>query len=351
MNNTHIAILGTGSHVPETIVSNDYFEPYGSSDEWIRDHLGIHERRHAAATGQTTSDLATAAGRKAIANAGLRPDEIDFVIVATITPDRATPSTACKVLHKLDLHDTPGFDISAACSGFVYALSVGQQYIKAGTYQHVLVIGADTMFSTLADRESRDGVFWGDGSGAIVLGPARNEGGFVHTHISGCGDGIEEVTVPGGCAEHPVSKEVLDSGSHHIHMDGKKVYKSAIEIIPSAIQLTLRQAGVSIDAIDHIIPHQPSRKMIIQALQNAGAPIEKAHFNMDRYANTSSATIGIMLDEVNRANKLNVGETVCFATIGAGWTWGAAILVWDQSVHGDLSETKAAEANELASYS
>jgi 3-oxoacyl-[acyl-carrier-protein] synthase-3 len=346
MKNNHIAILGTGSYLPETVVGNHYFDKYGSSDEWIWEHLGIRERRHAAATGQTTSDLATEAGRRAIANAGLNKEAIDLVIVATITPDRATPSTACKVLHKMDMHDTPAFDLSAACSGLVFAMSVGQQYIGTGVYKHVLVIGADTMFSTLADRESRDGVFWGDGAGAVVLGPARNGGGFVHTHISACGDAIDEVTVHGGCAEHPISEEVLKTGSYHIQMNGKNVYKSAIEIIPSAIALTLKEAGLSVDAIDHIIPHQPGRKMIIQALHNAGAPIEKAHFNMDRYANTSSATIGIMLDEVNRANKLKVGQKVLSATIGAGWTWGAAILIWDQAIHADASET-VAESREM----
>jgi 3-oxoacyl-[acyl-carrier-protein] synthase-3 len=331
-NSNRIAILGTGSCVPEVVVDNHYFDKYGSSDEWIQSHLGIHERRYAAASGQATSDLAAEAGRRAIANAGLNKEDIDLIIVATITPDRATPSTACIVLHKLDLHDKPAFDLSAVCSGLMYAMFVGQQFINSGVYRHVLVIGADTMFSTLADRESRDGVYWGDGAGAVVLGPARNGGGFLHTHISACGDAIEEVTVYGGGAEHPISKEVLESGSFHIHMDGKKVYQSAIKIIPDTVKSTLDQAGVRMDEIDHIIPHQPGRRMIEEALKNAGAPLEKAHFNMDRYANTSAATIGIMLDEVNRANILKVGQKVLFATIGGGWTWGAAILVWDQAV-------------------
>lgn len=324
----NVKILGTGSYVPEKIYTNKYLETIiPTTDEWVRSNLGIVER-HIAADDETTSDLATHAALNAIENAGLSVDDIELIIVATATPDRKAPSTAAIVQHKIKAYSAAAFDIAAVCSGFLFAMSVGTQYIASGVYNNVLIIGADT-FSRIVDWTRRDAVFFGDGAGAAVLSSANVTEGFLayrlytdssHDHFG--------FTIPAGGSEIPITPEVLGQGLQYFQMDGKAVYNSAVQALPQAISQVLGDTGLSIGDIDLMIPHQPSIKILRKTAELIGLPFEKVMTNMDKYANTSSGTIPILLDEVNRDKMIKKGDNVLFAAVGSGWTYGAAIIKW-----------------------
>lgn len=325
----NVKIIGTGSYTPEKVYTNLYLETIlPTSDKWIRENLGISERR-IAADNQTTSDLAADAAIKAILDANLNPEDIDLIIVATATPDRKAPSTAAIVQDKIKAYNAAAFDISAVCSGFLFAMSVASQYIASGVYNHVLVIGADT-FSRIVDWSRRDAVFFGDGAGAAILSSANVTTGFLayrlytDSQINKYG-----FTIPAGGAELPLSKEVIDQGLHYFQMDGRAVYDSATKVLPKAIAQVLEDTGLSIDDIDLMIPHQPSIKILKKTAEIIGLPFEKVMTNMDKYANTSGATIPILLDEVKRSGKIKKGDKILFAAVGSGWTYGAAIIKWD----------------------
>lgn len=323
----NVKILGTGSYVPETIYTNQYIETFlNTSDKWIQENLGIKERR-IASPNQATSDLAMLAGKRAIENAGIFMKDIDLIIVATATPDRQAPSTAAIVQHKLEAYDAVAFDISAVCSGFLFATSVASQYIASGVYNHVLVIGADT-FSRIIDWKRRDAVFFGDGAGAVVLTHCENEIGFLAYRLYADGRGKYAFTIPAGGSENPTTAETLANGLHYFQMDGRAVYNTAISVLPMAIKQVLEDTSLSIKDIDLMIPHQPSIKILQKTAELIGLPFEKVMTNMDKYANTSGATIPILLDETNRAGKINKGSNILFAAVGSGWTYGAAIIKW-----------------------
>ena len=320
-------IIGTGSYVPDKIYTNEYLETIlNTSASWIQNNLGIKERR-IAADNQATSDLAAIAGELAIQNAGLTRDNIDLIIVATATPDRLAPSTACIVQDKIKAYNSVAFDIAAVCSGFLFAMSIASQFIASGVYDNVLVIGADT-FSRITDWKKRDAVFFGDGSGAAVLTHCDNGKGFLAFRLFSDGRGKFNFTVPAGGSETKASLETVQSGSHYFHMNGKEVYNTAIRVLPEAISLVLKDTGLTISDIDYMIPHQPSIRILEETARIIGLPFEKVMTNMDKYANTSGGTIPILLDEVNKAGKLSSNKKVLFAAIGAGWTWGASIINW-----------------------
>jgi len=323
----NVKVLGTGSYVPDTIYTNQYIETFlDTSDQWIQDNLGIKERR-IAASNQATSDLATIAGLRAIENAGLTKEDIDLIIVATATPDRQAPSTAAFVQHKLQAYNAVAFDISAVCSGFLFATSVASQYIASGVYNHVLVIGADT-FSRIVDWKRRDAVFFGDGAGAVVLTHCESDNGFLAYRLYSDGRGNNAFTVPAGGSEMPTTAETIANGLHYFKMDGKAVYNTAVEVLPIAIKKVLEDTKLSINDIDLMIPHQPSIKILQKTAELIGLPFEKVMTNMDKYANTSGGTIPILLDETNRAGKIKKGSNILFAAVGSGWTYGAAIMKW-----------------------
>ena len=328
MNKTvrNVTIIGTGSYVPEKIMSNKEFEKVGSSDEWIYNTLGIKER-HIAADNEATSDLAANAGLKAIENANLTTDDIDLIIVATTTPDRQAPAAACFVQDKIKAYNAAAFDMSAVCGGFVYGMSVGSQYIASGTYDNVLVIGAD-IFSRITDWKRRDSVFFGDGAGAAVLSHTDEDNGFLAYRICADGRGKNGFTIPGGGSEMPIGTKIIDDRLHYWQMDGKKVFESATKVLPDVIKRVLDDADLKTEDIDCIIPHQPGKGMLKKIMEIAGVPWNKVQTNMDKYANTSGGTVAIMLDETNRAGKLKKGDIALFAAIGAGWTWGASIIKW-----------------------
>lgn len=315
-------VIGTGSHAPANIVHNDHFDAIGSSDAWIQERLGIRERR--ISTGETTSDLATEAGRIAIEDAGLTSADIDLIVVATATPDRPVPSCACMVQEKLGAHEAAAFDISAVCSGALFSIATGAQFIQSGMYEHVLVIGADT-FSNIIDWSRRDAVFFGDGAGALVLSATEEDKGFIDFLLHTDGTGKDHFTVRGGGSEMPASAETVAAGHHNFSMNGKAVFDTAIEVLPGSIHRLLETNGVKVDELQWLLPHQPSIRILQEVARRIGMPFEKVKTNMDRYANTSGGTIPILLDEVRRAGDLKPRDLVLFAAVGAGWTWGTAL--------------------------
>lgn len=311
----NVFIKGTGSYTPEKVVPNDYFERVGSSDEWIYNTLGIKERR--IVSSEKSSDLAAKAGIKAIEDARLSVDDIGLIIVATSTPDKQAPSCACYVQEKLKAKNAVAFDLSAVCSGAMFAMSVGYQFVKNGTYEHVLVIGADT-FSNVIDWERRDSVFFGDGAGAMVLSQTSKNKGFIDFNLFSDGSGTEHFTIENKSPENPESKT-------YFYMDGRAIYDGATSLVPKAIQALLKKNNFSVDQIDLMVPHQPSIGILKSIAKQIGLPFEKVMTNMDKYANTSGGTIPIALDEAFKQGKLDNAKHLLFAAVGAGMTWGTAL--------------------------
>lgn len=320
-------IIGTGSYVPEKIYTNKYLETIiETNDEWIQTNLGIKERRIASEK-ECTSDLASKAAINAIEDAGLGVQDIDLIIVATATPDRLSPSTACIVQDKIKAYNSVCFDLAAVCSGFLFSMSTAAQFIAAGIYDNVLVIGADT-FSKITDWQRRDAVFFGDGAGAAVLSHANVNEGFLAFRLYSDGRGKWNFTVPGGGSENPMNEDNVKKGLQYFQMNGRSVYKTGTQVLPQAINQVLKDTGLSITDIDYMIPHQPSIKILQETARIIGLPFDKVMTNMDKYANTSGGTIPILLDEVNKSGKLSNGKIVLFAAVGSGWTWGASIIKW-----------------------
>ena len=323
----YVKVLGTGSYVPEKVYTNKYLETIcDTKDEWIKENLGIKER-HIASNDQATSDLATEAALNALISARISADRIELIIVATATPDRLAPSTACIVQEKIKAYNAVCFDISAVCSGFLFAISTASQYIASGVYNNALVIGADT-FSKITNWERRDCVFFGDGAGAAVLSSSEEESGFLAFRLFSDGRGKDNFTVLAGGSEIPASIETLNSGMHYFSMNGKEVYNTAVSVLPKAIKMVLEDTKLSINDIDILIPHQPSIKILQKTAEIIGLPFSKVMTNMDKYGNTSGGTIPILLDEVYKSGKIKKGSKILFAAVGSGWTWGAAILNW-----------------------
>lgn len=323
----NVKIIGTGSYTPEKILSNlDLETMVNTNSEWIEKNLGIRER-HIAAENQATSDLAALAAIKAIENSGLTKDEIDLIIVATSTPDRLAPSTAAIVQDKIQAYNAVAFDISAVCSGFLFAMSVASQFIAAGVYDNVLIIGADT-FSKITDWTKRDAVFFGDGAGAAIVSNGNVNEGFLAFRLYTDGRGKWHFTIPAGGSEMPATLETVKNRLHYFQMNGKAVYETGTAVLPKAINQVLVDTGLTIQDIDYLIPHQPSIAILKKTAEKIGLPWEKVQTNMDKYANTSGGTIPILLDEVNRSGKLKKGTIVLFAAVGSGWTYGASIIKW-----------------------
>lgn len=322
----NVKISGTGSYVPEKILTNEYLETIiDTNSKWVLDNVGILERR-IAEDNQATSDLATIAGQRAIDDAGLKNEDIDLIIVATATPDRKAPSTAAFVQHKLNAYNAAAFDLNAVCSGFLYGMSVATQYIASGVYNNILVIGADT-FSKITDWSRRDAIFFGDGAGAAVVTSANVTEGFLAYRLyTDTSNEMLGFTIPGGGSEIPLTNENM--GEQYFQMNGKSVFASATKALPKAINQVLEDTGLVIDDIDIMIPHQPSIRILQKTAEIIGLPFEKVMTNMDKYANTSGGTIPILLDELNKKGKLKKGDIVLFAAVGSGWTFGASIIKW-----------------------
>jgi len=269
----NVKIIGTGSYVPEKIYTNEYLETIiDTNAKWIENTLGIKER-HIATEEEATSDLAYMAGKRAIENAGLTENDIDLILVATSTPDRLAPSTACFVQHKLKSYDAVAFDIAAVCSGFLFGMSVAAQYIASGVYDNVLVIGADT-FSKITDWTRRDAVFFGDGAGAAVVTHCDVDEGFLAYRLYSDGRGRYHFTIPAGGSEMPATEVTLENRLHYFQMNGREVYKTATQVLPKAIFQVLEDTGLAIDEIDYMIPHQPSIGILKKTAEIIGLPFD-----------------------------------------------------------------------------
>ena len=321
-----VGILGTGSCLPEKVMTNDDLSKFGdTNDEWIRTRTGIRERR-IAAENEATSDLAYKAAEKAIENAKIDKNEIDLVIVATMSPDHITPATAAIVQDKLGIN-AAAFDLSAACTGFVYAFTTGYSFVKSGIYKKVLVIGAETM-SRILDWEDRTTcVLFGDGAGAVVLGQIEN-GGYIASHLVSDGSGAEDVIIPAGGSRNPVSKEEIDKREIYFKMKGSDVFKFAVRAFPETVENVLAQGNITADDVDMFIPHQANIRIIESIAKRFKQPLDKFYVNLQRYGNTSGASIPLALDEANKEGKLKKGDKVVMVGFGGGLTYGSILLEW-----------------------
>jgi 3-oxoacyl-[acyl-carrier-protein] synthase-3 len=326
---THSHILGTGAYAPSRILTNHDLEKIiNTSDDWITERTGIKER-HIAADGEVTSDMAVAAARKALEMAETAPAELDMIIVGTISPDMPMPSCAVFVQAKLGASRAFAFDLSAACAGSLYGIAIADQFIRSGRAKRVLVIGAE-LLSRLVDWEDRSScVLFGDAAGAVVLGPTPDPTrGLISTHLHSDGTAAGALMIPGGGSKYPQSDEVLAKRMNKIAMNGREVYKYATRVLPEVILEALAANGLKPGAIDHVISHQANVRIVESVVDRLGIPREKCWLNIDRYGNTSSASLPISLDEANRAGRLKPGDLVAMMAIGAGMAWGSALLRW-----------------------
>lgn len=323
-----VGIIGTGKYVPERILTNKDLEAMvETNDEWIVTRTGISERRIASAE-EATSDLAAHASRLAIKAAGLTAEDIDLIIVATVTPDTFFPSTACLLQDKLGAKNAAAFDLSAACSGFIYGLATGSSMIATGMYKHVLVVGAETL-SRITDYTDRNTcILFGDGAGAVVLGQVAEGRGFRSFELGADGSGGELLKVSGGGSRVPATAESVESKQHFIHMAGNDVFKFAVRIMGSAAEEALQKAGITKDEIDLLVPHQANIRIIQSSLNRLNLSEDKAMINLQRYGNMSAASIPVALAEAVEQNRINEGDRVVLVGFGGGLTWGASVLVW-----------------------
>jgi len=323
-------ILGTGSYAPERILTNDDLaKMVDTSDEWIRARSGIRERRIADA-GTATSDLAIAAAQRALADAGVVAAAIDLVIVATITPDYPMPSTACVVQHKLGVPTTAAcFDVNAACSGFLYALDTACAMVGSGRYQKALVIGAEKLSSVVDWQDRGTCLLFGDGAGAAVIGISDQPGvGLIGTRLGALGEDTELLYIPAGGSRSATSAETIARGDHFIKMKGKEVFKLAVRVMEEAARDILEQHGLAATQIGLVIPHQANLRIIDAIAQYLELPVERFFVNVDRYGNTSAASIPIALDEARRAGRIQSGDLTLLVAFGAGLTYGSALIRW-----------------------
>ena len=322
-----VGILGTGSAVPSRVLTNRELETMvDTSDEWITSRTGIKERR-IAAPGQNSSDLAYEAALHALESAHILPEHIGLIICATVTPDMAFPATACLVQTKLGLEHIPAFDLSAGCSGFSYALEVGSKMALTG-YEYVLVIGVDVL-SRVTDYEDRSTcILFGDGAGAAVLGPVEEGFGILGSEIGADGRGASLLQLPAGGCKRPASQETVAERQHYIKMAGSDVFKFAVRVITDSAKRVLAKTGLHTDDVKWFVPHQANIRIIQAAASRLQVPEDRFFVNVDRYGNTSAASIGIALDELSRSGKLHHGDVVLLVGFGAGLTWSSIIFRW-----------------------
>jgi 3-oxoacyl-[acyl-carrier-protein] synthase-3 len=320
-------IAGTGSYAPAKVVTNaDLERMVATSDEWIRERTGIRERR-IAATGEACSDLAVQAGKRALTAAGLAATDLDMILVATCTGDYPLPATACLVQHQLGATKAAACDLSAACCGFVYALSVADAYVKSGM-RHVLVIGSEVM-SAITDWTDRNTcVLFGDGAGAVVVSASDGEQGILSTHLRSDGTLCELIMVSGGGSRTPPSEKVIAERLQYIKMKGNETFKVAVRTLEEIARTTLSANGLRVEDLDLYVPHQANVRILKAVMERLGLPREKVLLNLDRYGNTSAASIPIALDEAVREGRIKDGSLVMLGAFGAGLTWASAVIRW-----------------------
>jgi 3-oxoacyl-[acyl-carrier-protein] synthase-3 len=316
-------------YVPEKRVTNDDLALLvDTSDEWIRERSGISERR-IVSEGQANSDLSVKAIENAFQGGEFRPEELDLIIVATVTPDMMFPSTACIVQDKIGARNAWSFDLSGACSGFLYAMATGAQFVQTGMYKKVLVVGTDVMSSILNFEDRSTCVLFGDGAGAILLEPTEDHDvGIIDFLLHSDGAGGKFLYMPAGGSLHPASHETIDKKMHYVHQDGRNVFKHAVKLITEVSRDILERNSYTADDVNLFIPHQANLRIIQSSLERLGLSPDRVVINIDRYANTTAATIPIGLTEAHQQGRIKKGDLLLLASFGAGFTWGSVLLRW-----------------------
>ncbi len=322
------SITGVGSYVPAKVITNaDLEKMVDTTDEWITTRTGIKER-HIAAQDEFTSDLASRAALRALENAGVTPQQLDLIIIATITPDMPFPSTACLVQRKIGAHRAAAFDLEAACSGFIYGLEIAQQFIMSRTYDTVLVVGAEKLSSIVDWKDRNTCVLFGDGAGAAVLQNRPNAHGLLTAVMGADGGKADLLSMPGGGSRCPATAESVAAHMHYLRMEGKETFKNAVQAMLTAAREALRRCEIDISRIKCIIPHQANRRIIDAVSERLGAKPEQIFINLHKYGNTSAASVAIALDEAVASGRFQRGDLIMLMVFGAGLTWGAAVIEW-----------------------
>ena len=322
-----VGIIGVGEYLPKRVLTNaDLEKMVDTSDEWITTRTGIKERR-LAAKNEATSDLAIKAAKEALADAKIKPHDLDLIIVATITPDMPFPAVACLLQHALGAKDAVCFDISAACAGFIYAMTIAQQFIARGTYKNALVIGAEVL-SAVTDWQDRSTcVLFGDGAGAAVLAEVKSKG-ILSTYLGSNGSQADLLKIPAGGSRNPTTRDTLDSRQHYIKMEGNEVFKLAVTIMAEAAQVALKKAGLACKDVNLVIPHQANMRIITAMAKKLGLDMDKVYLNIGKYGNMSSASTATALCEAVKEGRINKGDIVLLDAFGAGLVWGACVIKW-----------------------
>lgn len=321
-------IAGLGMYVPEKVVTSaELAGQLNISEEWIVSRVGVRER-HIAAEGEASSAEGAIAAERALANAGVAPDEVDLLIVATQTPDRPVPSAACVLQRRLGLSRAAAFDLNAACSGFVYSLTVGSQFIASGAYRNILVVGAEVVSRTIDWADAATCILIGDGAGAAVLQPTDPDKGILAWKLGADGHGGEFLTIPAGGSEKPLTHEAMDANLHKVKMNGQEVFLFALRTVPAITAEVLAMAGLSLEDVSLFIPHQANSHILEAVARRMDLPDEKLMMNIDRYGNTVAASIPIALYEAVEQGRIKTGDIVVLAGFGAGLTWGAVVMRW-----------------------
>lgn len=324
----HGGIIATGSYVPERVITNHDLEKIvDTSDEWIVTRTGIRERR-IADQGTATSDLATMAAQRALENAGLAAQDLDMIIVATVTPDMHFPSTACLVQRNIGAVNASAFDLEAACSGFLYGIVVANQFIATGLYRNVMVIGAECLSKFVNWKDRNTCVLFGDGAGAVIVSRVEEGYGFLSQILGADGSGAELLMLEAGGSRRPPSFETVEKQMHYIHMEGSEVFKFAVRIMATMAEEAVQRAGLTKEQVDFLIPHQANIRIIEAARKRLELPEDKVYVNLDRYGNMSAASIPVALDEAVRLGRIKKGDNIVMVGFGGGLTWGACAMRW-----------------------
>ena len=323
-----VSVAGVGSYVPARVMTNQELEKMvDTTDEWITSRTGIKERR-LAAPDEFTSDMAAHAAQRAMKNAGVTGEQIDLIIVATITPDMPFPSTACLVQQKIGAHRAAAFDMEAACSGFIYGLEIAQQFIMSRTYDTVLVIGAEKLSSIVDWTDRNTCILFGDGAGAAILQNRASAHGLLTAVMGADGQKAKLLHMPGGGSRCPATAESVSARMHYLRMEGKEAFKHAVQAMLTAATEAMRRCEIDIAKIKCVIPHQANRRIIDAVGERLGARPDQLFTNLDRYGNTSAASVAIALDEAVSSGKVQRGDLILLVVFGAGLTWGAAVIEW-----------------------
>jgi 3-oxoacyl-[acyl-carrier-protein] synthase III len=329
LNVRRVEIKSLATYVPPRLLTNaDLEKLVETTDEWILQRTGIRQR-HIVDPGVATSDLATEAAREAIKRAGLTPDDIDVIVVGTVTPDMLFPSTACLVQHKLGAGRAWGFDLSAACSAFTYSLTVGTQLVASGGATYALVIGADVMSSIIDYTDRATCVLFGDGAGAVVLGPSADEnvGILDYDHMID-GSGGNALCMPAGGSLHPASHQTVDDRMHYVKQEGQTVFKFAVRNTGEICERLLKKHNLTGEDLDLFVSHQANKRIIMSAAEKIGMPEEKVIINIDKYGNTTAATIPLALNDAVESGRLKKGDLILLTSVGAGFTVGSVLVRW-----------------------